>query len=94
MVALQFVSVLAMLYLPSLNARIIDKGIALGDTGYIVRLGALMLGVSIVQILASVAAAWFGARAAMSFGRDLRTRLFHRVGTFSPARCSSSAPRR
>ncbi|CAN5357142.1 ABC transporter ATP-binding protein [soil metagenome] len=82
-VGLQFVSVLAMLYLPSLNARIIDEGIAVGDTGTIVRLGLVMMVVSIAQIAASVAAAWFGARAAMSFGRDLRTKLFHRVGTFS-----------
>ena len=82
-VGLQFVSVLAMLYLPSLNARIIDEGIAVGDTGTIVRLGVIMLGVSIAQIVASVAAAWFGARAAMSFGRDLRRDLFQRVGTFS-----------
>ena len=80
---LQFVSVLAMLYLPSLNARIIDEGIAVGDTATIVRLGGVMLAVSVVQIIASVAAAWFGARAAMSFGRDLRRDLFHRVGTFS-----------
>ena len=82
-VGLQFVSVLAMLYLPSLNARIIDEGIAVGDTGTIVRLGAMMLVVSIAQIAASVAIAWYGARAAMSFGRDLRRDLFQRVGTFS-----------
>ncbi|MGA8847344.1 MAG: ABC transporter ATP-binding protein [Nocardioides sp.] len=82
-VGLQFVSVFAMLYLPSLNARIIDEGIAVGDTETIVRLGAIMLVVSIAQIIASVAAAWFGARAAMSFGRDLRRDLFQRVGTFS-----------
>ncbi|MGA8257623.1 MAG: ABC transporter permease, partial [Nocardioides sp.] len=80
---LQFVSVLAMLYLPSLNARIIDEGIALGDTETILRLGGIMLIVSVAQIIASVGAAWFGARTAMSFGRDLRDDLFHRVGTFS-----------
>jgi len=80
---LQFVSVLAMLYLPSLNARIIDDGIAQGDTDVILRLGAIMLVVSIAQIIASVAAAWFGARAAMSFGRDVRRDIFQRVGTFS-----------
>lgn len=80
---LQFVSVLAMLYLPSLNARIIDDGIAQGDTEVILRLGAIMLVVSIAQIVASVAAAWYGARAAMSFGRDLRRDIFQRVGTFS-----------
>ncbi len=80
---LQFVQVLAMLYLPSLNARIIDEGIALGETDTILHLGAIMLLVSVVQICASVGAAWFGSRTAMSFGRDLRGDLFHRVGTFS-----------
>jgi ATP-binding cassette subfamily B multidrug efflux pump len=82
-VVLQFVAVVAMLYLPSLNADIIDKGVTTGDTGYIVRTGALMLGVSLVQIVCSVVAVWFGARTAMSLGRDVRAALFHRVGTFS-----------
>ena len=82
-VALQFLSVLAMLYLPSLNARIIDEGVAVGDTGVIVRLGMMMLIVSLVQIAGSVGAAWYGARTAMAFGRDLRADLFARVGTFS-----------
>ena len=81
-VVLQFVSVLAMLYLPSLNARIIDEGVAVGDTGTIVRLGGVMLAVSL-QIAGSVGAAWFGARTAMAFGRDLRGDLFRRVGAFS-----------
>ncbi|KQP63322.1 ABC transporter ATP-binding protein [Nocardioides sp. Leaf285] len=82
-VGLQFVGVLAMLYLPSLNADIIDRGIATGDTAYIWRVGAVMLAVSVVQIVCSVGAAWFGARTAMSLGRDLRGELFARVGTFS-----------
>ena len=82
-VALQLVSTLAALYLPSLNADIIDSGVAKGDTGYIVRVGAWMLAVSAVQIVASITAVYFGARAAMSFGRDLRAALFHRVGSFS-----------
>ncbi|QCW51654.1 ABC transporter ATP-binding protein [Nocardioides dongxiaopingii] len=82
-VVLQLLSVLAMLYLPSLNARIIDEGIAVGDTGTILRLGATMLAVSLVQIVGSVGAAWYGARTAMAFGRDLRADLFARVGTFS-----------
>ena len=82
-VVLQFVSVLAMLYLPSLNADIIDLGVIRGDTGYILRTGAVMLAVSLVQIACSVAAVFFGARTAMSFGRDVRGALFHRVGTFS-----------
>ena len=82
-VVLQFIGVVAMLYLPSLNADIIDKGVVTGDTGYILRIGAIMLGVSLVQIVCSVTAVWFGARTAMGFGRDVRAALFHRVGSFS-----------
>ncbi len=81
--ALQFVGTLAMLYLPSLNADLIDEGIALGDTGYILRVGVVMLGVTLVQIACSIAAVYFGARTAMAFGRDVRAAVFHRVGTFS-----------
>jgi ATP-binding cassette subfamily B multidrug efflux pump len=82
-VALQFVGTVAALYLPSLNADIIDKGVAAGDTTYIVHTGAMMLGVALLQIACSVAAVWFSARTAMSFGRDVRSAIFHRVGTFS-----------
>jgi len=82
-VALQLVSTMASLYLPSLNADIIDKGVAKGDTAYIVSTGGWMLAVTLVQITCSVAAVYFGARAAMAFGRDVRSAVFHRVGTFS-----------
>ncbi|MGA9746879.1 MAG: ABC transporter ATP-binding protein [Nocardioides sp.] len=82
-VVLQFVATMAALYLPSLNADIIDNGVAQGDTGYITRTGGVMLAVSMVQILCSVAAVFIGARTAMQVGRDLRSALFHRVGTFS-----------
>jgi ATP-binding cassette subfamily B multidrug efflux pump len=82
-VGLQLISTLAALYLPSLNADIIDNGVARGDTGYIMRIGGWMLGVSFVQIAASICAVYFGARTAMSFGRDLRTSLFRQVGRFS-----------
>jgi len=82
-VALQLVSTMANLYLPSLNADIIDKGVAKGDTGYILSTGGWMLLVTIAQIACSVAAVYFGARAAMSFGRDMRSAIFHKVGTFS-----------
>src|ERR1700686_373265 len=81
--ALQLVSTMASLYLPSLNADIIDNGVAKGDTGYIVSTGGWMLAVTLVQIVCSIAAVYFGARAAMSFGRDVRSAIFHRVGTFS-----------
>ncbi|WP_109508092.1 ABC transporter ATP-binding protein [Nocardioides speluncae] len=82
-VLLQFLGTLAMLYLPSLNADIIDHGVAQGDTGYILRVGGLMLAVSLVQVVCSMIAVYFGARTAMAFGRDVRRAIFHRVGTFS-----------
>jgi ATP-binding cassette subfamily B protein len=82
-VALQLVSTMASLYLPSLNADIIDKGVAKGDTGFIVSTGGWMLLVTLAQIACSAAAVYFGARAAMAFGRDVRSAIFHRVGTFS-----------
>jgi len=82
-VGLQFVATLAALYLPHLNADIIDGGVAKGDTGYILHTGAVMLGVSLVQIVCSVSAVYVGARTAMGFGRDLRGSIFHRVGSFS-----------
>jgi len=82
-VALQFIGTMAALYLPSLNADIIDRGVVTGDTGYILRHGGLMLAVSLVQIVCSITAVWFSARNAMGFGRDLRAAIFHRVGSFS-----------
>jgi ATP-binding cassette subfamily B protein len=82
-VLLQFVGTMAALYLPSLNADIIDNGVATGDTVYIVHTGAMMLAVSLVQILCSGGAVYVGARTAMAFGRDVRAGIFHRVGSFS-----------
>jgi ATP-binding cassette, subfamily B, multidrug efflux pump len=82
-VVLQFVGTIAALFLPSLNADIIDNGVARGDTHYIVRTGAIMLAVSLLQILCSVTAVYFGSRTAMSYGRDVRAAIFHRVGSFS-----------
>ncbi|WP_282945337.1 ABC transporter ATP-binding protein [Cellulomonas endometrii] len=80
---LQLAQTIATLYLPSLNADIIDKGVAVGDTGYILRIGVLMLGISLLQVLCSILAVYFGARVAMSFGRDLREGLFTHVQEFS-----------
>ncbi|WFE63922.1 ABC transporter ATP-binding protein [Micromonospora sp. WMMD714] len=82
-VLLQFVGTMASLYLPSLNADIIDLGVARGDTDYIIRTGGWMLVVSLVQIACSVAAVYFGARTAMAFGRDLRSAIFGQVNRFS-----------
>jgi ATP-binding cassette, subfamily B, multidrug efflux pump len=82
-VLLQLVGTMASLYLPSLNADIIDLGIARGDTGYILRTGGWMLLVSGIQIACSIVAVYYGARTAMAFGRDVRAALFSRVGSFS-----------
>ncbi|MER7457125.1 ABC transporter ATP-binding protein [Micromonospora sp. NPDC126480] len=82
-VALQFVGTIASLYLPSLNADIIDHGIARGDTGYILRTGGWMLAVSLVQIVCSVAAVYLGARIAGGYGRDVRAAVFAHVNRFS-----------
>ncbi|MFI7647276.1 ABC transporter ATP-binding protein [Micromonospora sp. NPDC049460] len=80
---LQFVGTMASLYLPSLNADIIDLGVARGDTDYIMRTGGWMLAVSLVQIVCSVAAVYLGARTAMGFGRDVRSAVFGHVNRFS-----------
>ena len=82
-VALQLVATIATLYLPSLNADIIDQGVVTGDTDYILRVGAVMLGISLLQIICTIIAVYFGARTAMGFGRDLRSKIFRRVGEFS-----------
>ena len=80
---LQLVSTLASLYLPTVNATIIDDGIAKGDTATIVRLGVLMFAVTGLQVLCSLGAVYFGSRTGMGFGRDLRWAVFHQVSTFS-----------
>jgi ATP-binding cassette, subfamily B, multidrug efflux pump len=80
---LQLVGTIASLYLPSLNADIIDNGVAKGDDGYIIQAGTWMLGVSLLQIICSVIAVRFGAKTAMAFGRDVRSGIFHQVGQFS-----------
>src|ERR1700676_2366314 len=82
-VALQLVSTMANLYLPSLNADIIDQGVAKGDTAYIISTGSWMLAVTLVQIVCSIAAVYFGAPAAVALRRGGRAAIFHRVGTFS-----------
>ena len=82
-VGLQLVQTMATLYLPSLNANIIDKGIARGDHGYIWRTGILMLAITVVQIGFSISAVYFGSKTAMGFGRDVRGGLFHRVTDYS-----------
>lgn len=80
---LQLMQTLATLYLPTLNADIIDKGVVTGDTRYIWSRGGLMLAVALAQILCSIGAVYFGARTAMALGRDVRLALFSRVQEFS-----------
>ncbi len=82
-VVFQAIQSLAGLYLPTLNARIIDRGITQGDTNYIWHVGGLMLLTTLVQVLLSIAAIYFGSRASMGFGRDTRSALFHQVNSFS-----------
>ncbi len=77
--ALQLVSSLASLYLPTINAAIIDDGVAKGDTGTITELGGIMLGVTALQVVCAIGAVYFGSRAGMGFGRDLRSAIFHHV---------------
>jgi ATP-binding cassette subfamily B multidrug efflux pump len=81
--ALTIVQVMCTLFLPTINADIIDKGVITGDTGYIWRLGSVMLLVTLVQVAFAITAVYFGARAAMAFGRDVRQGLFHSVTGFS-----------
>jgi len=79
----QFVAALASLYLPTLNANIIDKGVANADVDYIWSTGLAMLGISLGQITASIIATYFAARAAMQMGRDIRNGVFEKVSAFS-----------
>ena len=82
-VIFQLAQSIASLYLPTLNADIIDEGVAKGDTGYILSTGTIMLVITLAQIACAVVAVYFGAKAAMGLGRDLRGAIFERVGEFS-----------
>ncbi len=82
-VVLQFAATLAGLELPTLNAEIIDNGVVKGDTAYIWSHGLLMLGVSLLQVIAQIGAVFLGARVAMSFGRDTRAAVFDQTLSFS-----------
>ncbi|MBA4247928.1 MAG: multidrug ABC transporter ATP-binding protein [Microbacterium sp.] len=82
-VVFQLAQAVASLFLPALNAAIIDRGIATGDTAYILQVGGAMLAITLVQIACAITAVYFGARVAMALGRDLRGAVFAHVGTFS-----------
>ncbi|MFI1001354.1 ABC transporter ATP-binding protein [Streptomyces galbus] len=83
LVLLQFLQTCATLYLPTLNADIIDDGVVKGDTGYILSYGALMIGISLVQVVCNIGAVYYGARTASALGRDVRAAVFDRVQSFS-----------
>ena len=81
--ALQLVQTVAALYLPSLNASIIDKGVLKGNHGYIWSTGMTMLGITVIQVVFAIGAVYYGSKAAMGFGRDVRSGIFHRVTDYS-----------
>ncbi|UWE08569.1 ABC transporter ATP-binding protein [Actinacidiphila bryophytorum] len=83
LVALQLVQTIAALFLPTLNADIIDNGVVKGDSGYILGMGATMIGVTVVQVVCAIGAVYYGARTAMAVGRDIRKSVFDRVQSFS-----------
>ncbi|AGS69360.1 ABC transporter ATP-binding protein [Streptomyces collinus] len=83
LVLLQFLQTCATLYLPTLNADIIDNGVVKGDTDYILSFGALMIGISLAQVVCNMGAVYFGARTAAALGRDVRGAVFDRVQSFS-----------
>jgi ATP-binding cassette subfamily B multidrug efflux pump len=83
LVLLQLVQTIATLYLPTLNADIIDNGVVKGDTGYILATGGVMIGVTLAQVVCAIGAVYFGARTAMALGRDMRASVFARVQAFS-----------
>ena len=82
-VVFQLIQTLATLYLPTIFADIIDKGVVVGDTGYVMKAGGQMLAITLLQIAAQIIAVYYGARVAMAVGRDVRAAIFAGVATFS-----------
>ncbi|SFR92241.1 ATP-binding cassette, subfamily B [Agromyces sp. CF514] len=82
-IVFQLAQSMASLYLPTLNADIIDQGVATGDTAYILTTGGWMLLITLLQVACSITAVYFGAKVAMAVGRDLRRGVFRKVGEFS-----------
>jgi ATP-binding cassette subfamily B protein len=91
-IALLLVQSLANLYLPELNADIINNGVAKGDTDYIIRTGGVMLGATVILGIASIIAVYWGAKTAMAFGRDVRGAIFRSVETFSQVEVNHFGP--
>nr|WP_251136138.1 ABC transporter ATP-binding protein [Exiguobacterium sp. S90] len=80
---LVFAQSMSDLYLPTLMADIIDKGVVVGDTGYIWKIGAVMLGITALGATAAIAASYYSSKAAMGLGRDIRRKVFNHVERFS-----------
>ena len=91
-VFLVLVQVIANLYLPTLNADIINNGVIKGNTAYIIKIGALMLGVTLIYVLTAIAAVYWGSKTSMALGRDVRGSLFRRVQGFSQAEVNKFGP--
>src|SRR6478752_268609 len=91
-VVFQLAASIASLYLPTLTADIIDQGVARGDTDYILRVGGMMLMVTLLQIACTICAVYFGAKAAMALGRDVRGAIFTRVAEFSEQEVTRFGP--
>lgn len=91
-VVFQLAQSIASLWLPTLNADIIDEGVVMGDIPYIWSTGGVMLLVSLVQIVCAIIAVYFGSRLAMGLGRDVRSDLFHRVVAFSQREVGQFGP--
>ncbi|MGO4806958.1 ABC transporter ATP-binding protein [Arthrobacter sp. 2MCAF15] len=91
-VVFQLAASIASLYLPTLNADIIDQGVATGDTEYILRIGGMMLMITLLQVACTIAAVYFGAKAAMALGRDVRGSIFTRVAEFSEQEVTRFGP--
>jgi ATP-binding cassette subfamily B protein len=84
-IVLLFVGAVGTLYLPELNAEIINNGVVTGDTDYILRTGAVMLAVSLLLMAAAIVAVYYSAKIAMGFGRDVRSAIFRSVESLSQA---------
>ena len=84
-VALLVVQAIATLYLPELNAEIINKGVVSGDTAVILSTGGVMLAISSVVVVCAIIAVYWGSKTGMAFGRDVRSSIFRKVESFSQA---------
>ena len=82
-VVLVLIQSIGNLYLPNLNADIINNGVTKGDIGYIWRTGAVMLGITLVLGVIAVAGVYWASLASQGLGRDLRAVVFSRVQSFS-----------